>query len=75
MLERRAGARRVLIGFTASRAREFDRFAKRRSDRLLITDWLALHLDVRDHVFETDLTGRVKNVHNIEATLGITTFF
>jgi hypothetical protein len=42
---------------------------------LLITDWLALHLDVRDHVFETDLTGRVKNVHNIEATLGITTFF
>jgi hypothetical protein len=26
-------------------------------------------------VFETDLTGRVKNVHNIEATLGITTFF
>jgi hypothetical protein len=42
---------------------------------LLITDWLALHLDVRDHVFETDLTGRVKNVHNIEATLGFTTFF
>jgi outer membrane beta-barrel protein len=44
-------------------------------DRLLITDWLALHLDVRDHVFETDLTGRTKNVHNIEATLGLTTFF
>jgi outer membrane beta-barrel protein len=44
-------------------------------DRLLITDWLALHLDIRDHVFETDLTGRTKNVHNIEATLGLTTFF
>jgi outer membrane beta-barrel protein len=44
-------------------------------DRLLITDWLAVHLDVRDHVFETDLTGRTKNVHNIEATLGFTTFF
>ncbi|MDB6086686.1 MAG: outer rane beta-barrel protein [Gammaproteobacteria bacterium] len=44
-------------------------------DRLLITDWLAVHLDVRDHVFETDLTGRTKNVHNIEATLGLTTFF
>ena len=44
-------------------------------DRLLITDWLALHLDVRDHVFETVLTGRTKNVHNIEATLGLTTFF
>jgi outer membrane beta-barrel protein len=44
-------------------------------DRLLITDWLAVHLDVRDHVFETDITGRTKNVHDIEATLGLTTFF
>ena len=44
-------------------------------DRLLVTDWLAVHLDVRDHVFETDLTGRTKNVHNLEATLGFTTFF
>lgn len=44
-------------------------------ERVLITDWLALHLDVRDHVFETDLTGRTKNVHNIEATLGFTAFY
>ena len=44
-------------------------------DRLLITDWLAMHLDVRDHVFETDITGRTKNVHNVEATLGLTVFF
>ena len=44
-------------------------------ERLLITDWLALHLDVRDHVFETDLTGRTKNVHNIEATFGLTAFY
>jgi outer membrane beta-barrel protein len=44
-------------------------------DRILITDWLALHLDVRDHVFESDLFGVSKNVHNIEATLGLTTFF
>lgn len=44
-------------------------------DRLLITDWLAMHLDVRDHVFETDLTGRTKNVHNLEATMGLTIFF
>ena len=42
-------------------------------ERLLITDWLALHLDVRDHIFETDLTGRTKNVDNIEATIGLTT--
>ncbi len=44
-------------------------------ERLLITDWLAMHLDVRDHVFETDLTGRTKNVHNIEAILGLTAFY
>jgi outer membrane beta-barrel protein len=44
-------------------------------DRVLITDWLALHLDVRDHVFESSLFGVDKNVHNLEATLGLTTFF
>src|SRR5450432_3448489 len=44
-------------------------------ERLLITDWLALHLDVRDHIFETDLTGRTKNVHNVEAVLGLTVFY
>jgi len=44
-------------------------------ERLLITDWMAIHLDVRDHIFETDLTGRTKNVDNIEATLGLTFFF
>jgi outer membrane beta-barrel protein len=44
-------------------------------ERLVITDWLALHLDVRDHIFETDITGRTKNVDNIEATVGLTTFF
>jgi outer membrane beta-barrel protein len=44
-------------------------------ERLLITDWLALHLDVRDHIFETDLTGRTKNVDNIETTFGLTAFY
>jgi hypothetical protein len=44
-------------------------------ERLLITDWLALHVDVRDHIFETNLTGRTKNVDNFEATLGFTIFY
>jgi outer membrane beta-barrel protein len=44
-------------------------------ERLLVTDWLAVHVDVRDHIFETDLTGRTKNVDNIEATMGLTVFF
>ena len=44
-------------------------------DRILITDWLAMHLDVRDHVFQSDLFGVNKNVHNIEATLGLSVFY
>jgi len=44
-------------------------------ERLLVTDWLAVHMDVRDHVFESDLFGVTKNVHNIEATLGLTAFY
>ncbi len=43
--------------------------------RILMTDWLAMHLDVRDHIFESDLFGVTKNTHNIEATLGLTVFF
>src|ERR1700722_14646591 len=67
----------VTVGMGDVKFGEKDQFAINFGvgDRLLITDWLAVHLDVRDHVFETDLTGRVKNIHNIEATLGLTTFF
>src|SRR5271165_3405657 len=43
--------------------------------RIVINDWLAMHLDVRDHVFESSLFGVDKNVNNIEATLSLTTFF
>ena len=43
--------------------------------RIVINDWLAMHLDVRDHIFESTLFGVDKNVNNIEATLSITTFF
>lgn len=43
--------------------------------RLLLNDWLALHMDVRDHMYEVDLLGSNKNTHNLETTLGITVFF
>lgn len=43
--------------------------------RLLITDWLALHLDARDHMFESDLFGALKTTHNIEVHGGLTVFF
>jgi outer membrane beta-barrel protein len=67
----------VIAGMGDVKFAEKDQFAINFGvgERLLVTDWLALHLDVRDHIFETDLTGRTKNVDNIEATLGLTTFF
>lgn len=43
--------------------------------RFLLTDALALHIDFRDHLFDTDLLGEEKTVHNIEAHLGMTVFF
>jgi outer membrane beta-barrel protein len=43
--------------------------------RLLFNDWLALHLDARDHMFESDLLGEAKTTHNIEVHGGLTIFF
>ena len=43
--------------------------------RVLINNWLAMHLDVRDHVFESSLFGVNKNVDNVEAILSLTAFF
>jgi outer membrane beta-barrel protein len=67
----------VTVGMGDVKFAEADHFALNLGvgERLVITDWLALHIDVRDHIFETSLTGRTKNVDNIEATIGFTTFF
>jgi outer membrane beta-barrel protein len=67
----------VTVGMGDVKFAEKDQFALNLGvgERLVITDWLAMHVDVRDHIFETDLTGRTKNVNNIEATIGLTTFF
>jgi len=43
--------------------------------RVLIKDWLAAHLDIRDHVMEIDVLGKNKTAHNFEATLSLTAFF
>jgi outer membrane beta-barrel protein len=43
--------------------------------RVLPTDWIAVHLDVRDHIFDTDLLGEKKIVNNLEAHLGLSIFF
>jgi len=43
--------------------------------RILLTDWLAAHLDVRDYLYDTELTGKKKVVNNLEASLGLSFFF
>ncbi len=39
------------------------------------TDWLAAHIDFRDHMFDIDVTGEDKTSHNFEVSLGLSFFF
>lgn len=43
--------------------------------RLLVTDYFALRLDVRDHIFNSDIIGAEKSVQNLTYTLSTTFFF
>ena len=43
--------------------------------RVMPLDWLAIHADFRDHIFDIDLLGQAKTAHNLEARLGLTFFF
>jgi len=43
--------------------------------RVLPTDWLALHIDVQDLVFRSDVTGVEELKNNLQATIGATVFF
>lgn len=43
--------------------------------RLLLTDSIALHLDVRDYVFDRDTFGEEETTHNFLFTTGVTVFF
>lgn len=43
--------------------------------RMLLNDWIAVHLDLKDHIFESDLLGTSKYTHNLEGTVGLTVFF
>ncbi len=43
--------------------------------RFLLTDSIALHLDARDYMFETDLLGENKRTHNLETSGSVTVYF
>ncbi len=43
--------------------------------RILFRDWLALRIDIRDHLFDIDVIGEDKTTHNIAVAGGVTVFF
>jgi len=43
--------------------------------RVLPTDWLAIHIDVQDLVFSSDLLGVARLKNNLQAHIGATVFF
>ena len=43
--------------------------------RFIVTDWLALHFDMRDHIYELDVIRDDDLTHNLELNSGITFFF
>jgi len=43
--------------------------------RFLANDWLALHADVRNHVFDMELLGAKTSTNNLEMSIGLSVFF
>ncbi|NOY66726.1 MAG: outer membrane beta-barrel domain-containing protein [Gammaproteobacteria bacterium] len=43
--------------------------------RFIPKDWIAIHVDVRDHIFNSDLLGADKITNNLELTVGVSFFF
>lgn len=43
--------------------------------RLLMTDWLALHLDAREYLYDSDVLGSENTYNNLEFRAGLTAFF
>ena len=43
--------------------------------KVLPTDYVAISLEVRDYMFDIDITGENKTTHNLQGTLNISYFF
>ncbi len=67
----------VIAGLGSTRFAGDDRFTVNfgAGYRFLLTDSIALHIDFRNHMFDIDLLGEEKTVHNLEGSLGVTMFF
>ncbi|MDH3431920.1 MAG: outer membrane beta-barrel domain-containing protein [Gammaproteobacteria bacterium] len=67
----------LIAGLGSTRFADDDRFTVNfgAGFRFLLTDSVALHVDFRDHLFDIDVIGQEKTVHNLEGTIGVTVFF
>jgi len=72
-----SGALYVLIGAGNTNFADDDHFTFviGAGYRMLMLDWLAMHLGVRNHMFSSDILGESKTTNNIEMTLSLTGFF
>lgn len=43
--------------------------------KVYLRDWLALRVDMRDHVYALDLLGKRESTHNLELSTGLSFFF
>jgi len=43
--------------------------------RLLLNDYITMHIDMTDYVFESDILGDPETVHNLAFTLGLSVYF
>jgi outer membrane beta-barrel protein len=63
------------IGTTSFAQENFSTFNFGVGYRVLVNDWFALHFDMRDHVFDSDLLGKNQSTNNFETHVGMTVFF
>ena len=63
------------LGQTAFADNQTTSFVFGGSYRTVITDWMTLNIDIKDHVFNRDFIGDNKTTHNTELSLGINALF
>lgn len=67
----------LIAGLGSTRFADDDRFTVNfgAGFRFLLNDSVTLRIDFRDHLYDIDVLGEEKTVHNLEGTLGFTVFF
>ena len=63
------------IGNTSFADEEYFTYNVGAGVRILAQDWLALRLDVRDHIFEHEIFGEPLTTNNLSAQLGVSIYF